>query len=108
MSDSSALLKILFLIFDVPNLYSSGACLIASSTSFFPNSEISVFAPTPIRLFCKPVDVRALAARFLMFPKILPSFCVLPLLCLLGPICRVLVIVTFLGCFSAHPFGSSN
>ena len=71
---------------------------------FSPSSEFSAFAPTPIPLFSKPVDVRALVPRFLMFPKILPSFCVLRFLCLIGPVCRVLVIVTFLGSFFCSPF----
>ena len=52
-----------------------------------------------IPLFSKPVDVRALAPKFTMFPKRLPLFCVLRFLCRLGPICRALVIMTFLDKF---------
>ena len=53
----------------------------------------------PIPLFSKPLNVRALALRFAVFPKMLPLFCVLRFLCCLGRICRVLVIVMFLGKF---------
>ena len=97
MSDSRAFSKLLFLIFDVPTLYSSGTCLIPSSTSFFPNSEFSALAPTPSPFFSRPGDVSALAHSFAMFPKRLPPCCVLRFLYLLGLICPVLVMVTFLG-----------
>ena len=46
-SDSEAFFTFLFLILDVPRRYSSGACFISSSTSFFPVSEFIALAPTP-------------------------------------------------------------
>lgn len=98
-SDSRAFFKLLFLIFDVPNLCSSGACLIPLPTIFSPNSEFSALAPTPSPFFNRPVDVRALVTSFKMFPKRLLPYCVLHFLCLLSPICCVLVMVTFLGRF---------
>ena len=98
MPDSRAFFKHLVLIFNVPNLYCSGACLIPSSTSFFPNSEFSALAPTSSPLFNRPVEVRAFEPSFTMFPKRLPPCCcVLQFLCLLGQICCVLVMITFLG-----------
>ena len=99
MSDSSALFKFLFLIFDVPNLHNSGVSLIPSSISYFPSTEFSAFAPMLIPLFGKPVNVRALTPSFAIFPKILPHFCVLRFLCYLDPVFRALVIVRFLGKF---------
>lgn len=89
--------QVLFLIFDVQNWCSFGTCLIHSSTSFFPSSKFSAFAPPSTLRFSKPVNVRTLATRFKMFPKILPPFCVLRFLYRLSPNCYVLVIVTFLG-----------
>lgn len=86
MSNSRAFFKPLFLIFDVPNLCSSGACLISSSTSFFPNSKFSALAPTPIPFFKRLVGVSALAPSFTMLPKRLPSCCILHYLCLLNSI----------------------
>ena len=97
MSNSRAFFKPLFLIFDVPNLCSSGACLISSSTSFFPNSKFSALAPAPIPFFKRLVGASALAPSFTMLPKRLPSCCVLRYFCLLSPICHIRVIVTLLG-----------
>lgn len=47
--------------------------------------------------FKRPVDVSVLAPTFAMFPKRILPCCVLRFLCLLGPICQVLAMVTFLG-----------
>ena len=91
--------RFLFLIFDVPNLYSSETCLITSSASFFANSEFNALTPTPNPFFNIPVDIRAFEPNLAMFPKRLPPCCVLRFLCLFGPICPVLVMVTFRGRF---------
>ena len=96
MSYSRAFLKPLFLTFDVWNLNCSGASLIPSSTSFLPNSEFSVLAPTPSPFFNRPVDASALTPTFGMFAKNILTCCVLRFLCLVGPVCQALAMVTFL------------
>ena len=66
---------------------------------FYPISELIAFKPMSRPFFNRSVEGNAFVTKFPMFPKRLPSFCVLSFLCHLGPIYRALFMVTFLGRF---------
>ena len=95
-SDSRAFFKFLFLILEVPILYSSGACFIPSSISFLLISEVIALEPTSspfLNKFFAPNYIPRSASFLSPLLKKLPPFCA----------CLVRLTVTFL-CNCAHLF----
>ena len=116
MSDSSSFFKFLFLILEVPILYSSRACFILSSVSFLQISEVIALELTSssfLNNFFAPNFIPRSASSPSLLLKNLPPFCaslVCPTVmflcnrvrlfrCFLGPIRLARLTVTFLGKF---------
>ena len=72
MSELNTLFRFLFFIFDVPNLWRSGACLIPSSIIIYQFKSLLPSNQYQDLFFNRPVEVNAFFPKFTMFPKSLP------------------------------------